>query len=205
MAPLPEKRRAHQERTQGGGSNRKPVKAMPAKRATGKKTSRRESDRSPLNVFSSLARQTKGPVKSAEGTARTQSPSKSCPPGERPAKRQGSRGVEERNWSPLNVFSSLSRRTKGPSGAPKERLERKARQSHARQAGGRKKDRPVGVRDSDWSPLDAFGSLAQQTKAPSRAPEERLEPKARQSHAHQASGHQTGKVAGIQGEGPVTA
>ena len=164
-----------------------------------------ESDRSPLNVFSSLARQTKGPIKSAEGTARTQSPSKSCPPGERPAKRQGSRGVEERNWSPLNVFSSLSRRTKGPSGAPKERLERKARQSHARQAGGRKKDRPVGVRDSDWSPLDAFGSLAQQTKAPSRAPEERLEPNARQSHAHKASGHQTGKVAGIEGEGLATA
>ena len=48
------------------------------------------SDWSPLNVFSSLSRQTKGPVKCVEGTTRTRIPSNSCPPSERPAKRRGS-------------------------------------------------------------------------------------------------------------------
>src|SRR5713101_5385739 len=73
-----------------GGSNRKPAKWV-----IGRKTSQREL-RSRIGrhstFASSLARQTKGPIKSAEGTARTQSPPKSCPPSERPTKRQGSGG-----------------------------------------------------------------------------------------------------------------
>jgi hypothetical protein len=112
-------------------------------------------DWSPHNVFSSLARQTGGPIKSVEGTTRTQSPSKSCPPSERPTKDKVV-GVKERNRSPLNVCGSLARKTKGPSGAPMERLEPKARQSHACQVSDRQEDEPAGVKGPDWSPLKRF-------------------------------------------------
>ena len=49
-----------------------------------------EPDWSPHNVFSSLSRQTKGPIKSIEGMTQTQIPSNSFPPSERPTKRRGS-------------------------------------------------------------------------------------------------------------------
>ena len=114
-----------------------------------------ERNRSPLNAFSSLARQKEGPIKSVEGTTRTQSPSKSCPPSERPTKNKAV-GVRERNWLPLNICGSLARKTKGPSGAPMERLEPKARQSHARQVSDRQEDEPAGVKGPDWSPLKRF-------------------------------------------------
>jgi hypothetical protein len=80
-------------------------------------------------------------------------------------------GVEERNRSPLSVFRSLARKTKGPSGAPKERLEPKARQSLARQVSDRKKDKPVGVEEPDRSPHKVFSSLARQTKGPIKSAE----------------------------------
>jgi hypothetical protein len=75
-------------------------------------------------------------------------------------------GVKERNRSPLNVFRSLARETKGPSGAPKERLEPKARQSLARQVSDREKDKPVGVEEPVWSPHNVFSSPARQAKGP---------------------------------------
>ena len=112
-------------------------------------------DWSPHNVFGSLARQTGGPIESVEGTNRTQSPSKSCPPSERPTKDKVV-GVKERNRSPLNVCGSLARKMKGPSGAPMERLGPKARQSHARRVSDRQKDEPAGVKEPGWSPLKRF-------------------------------------------------
>ena len=80
-------------------------------------------------------------------------------------------GVEERNWSPRNVCGSLARKTKGPSGAPKGRLEPKARESHARQVSDRQKDKPAGVKESDWSPLSVFSPLSRQSKGPIKSAE----------------------------------
>ena len=74
--------------------------------------------------------------------------------------------VKERNRSPLNVFRSLARKTKGPYGAPKERLEPKARQSDARQVSGRQKGKLVGVEGPDWPPHNVFSSPARQAKGP---------------------------------------
>ena len=75
-------------------------------------------------------------------------------------------GVKERNWSPRNVCGSLARKMKGPSRAPKGRLEPKAREIHAHQVSDRQKDKPVGVKESDWSPLDVFSLPSRQTKGP---------------------------------------
>ena len=71
--------------------------------------------------------------------------------------------VKGSDWSPLNLFNALARQTKGPSGAPKGRLEPKARESHARQVSDRQKDKPAGVKESDWSPLNVLSPLARQT------------------------------------------
>ena len=79
--------------------------------------------------------------------------------------------VKGSDWSPLNLFNALARQTKGPSGAPKGRLEPKARESHARQVSDRQACKLVGVKESDWSPLKVFSSLARQTKGPIKSAE----------------------------------
>ena len=157
---------------------------MPTDRVTGKTTRWRELRRGVRHHLTFLAH-SPGKRRGPSGAPKERLEPKAR---ESHAHRVGCRqkykavGVEERDWSPLNVFSSLSRKTKGPSRAPKERLEPKSRQSDAHQASGQQKYKAVGVEERDWSPLNVFGSLARKTKGPSGAPKERLEPKARQSH-----------------------
>src|SRR5882757_2394877 len=98
----------------------------------------------------------------------------------------------------LTFLSRLRGKRRAPSRAPKERLEPKSRQSHAHHACGRREDKVVGVKERNWSPLNVLGSLARRTKGPSGAHTRgRLEPKARQSHARQASDRQKDKPAGV--------
>src|SRR5713226_7972154 len=60
-----------------------------------------------------------------------------------------------------------------PQRSHKERLDRKSRQTHAHQGSNREKDKVMEVKGSDWSPLNLFNALAQQTKGPRSAPKER--------------------------------
>ena len=48
----------------------------------------------------------------------------------------------------------------------KEQLDRKSRQTHAHQGSNREKDKAMEVKELDWSPLNIFSTLAQQTKGP---------------------------------------
>jgi hypothetical protein len=141
---------------------------MPAKRVIGKKTSQRELRSRVGRHWTFLARL----------PGKRRAPSRAPKEGLEPKARQSRAhqvsgrqkdevvGVKERNRSPLNVFRSLARKTKGPSGAPKERLETKARQSLARQVSDRTKDKPVGVEEPEWSPHNVFSSPARQAKGP---------------------------------------
>src|SRR5713226_7845178 len=60
-----------------------------------------------------------------------------------------------------------------PQRSHKERLDRKSRQTHAHQGSNREKDKVMEVKGSDWSPLNLFNALAQQTKGPRSARKER--------------------------------
>ena len=86
-------------------------------------------------------------------------------------------GVEERDRPPLNVLSSLSRKTKGPSRAPKERLEPKSRQSDAHRASGQQKYKVVGVKERDWSPLNVLAHLPGKRRAHQECPRNESNPK----------------------------
>ncbi len=55
---------------------------------------------------------------------------------------------------------------RAPSRAPKERLEREARQIHAHRVSDRQKGKAVGVKEWDWSPLNVFSSLARPSEGP---------------------------------------
>jgi len=131
---LPGKRRADQERPRNG-SDTKPVKVLPNKRVTRKEKRRWELRRGiggHLTFFSSLSQKTKGPSREPTRSAQGE-------PTRRTHKGRGRCSNKEHTR-----------------GAPKERPERKSRQSHAHQVSDRTKDKAVGVKETYLSPLKRF-------------------------------------------------
>src|SRR5712692_6257289 len=74
-----------------------------------------------------------------------------------------------------------------PKRSHKERLDRKSRQTHAHQGSNREKDKVMEVKGPDWSPLNLFNALAQQTKGPRSTHKERPR-NAQGAHARSAQG-----------------
>ena len=140
-------RNAHKDSPRNG-SDTKPAKVVPNKRATRKEKRRWELRRGiggHLTFFSSLSQKTKGPSREPTRSAQGE-------PARRTHKGRG-------RWS----------NKEHTRGAPKERPERKSRQSHAHRVSDQPKDKAVGAKETYLSPLDVFSSLSQQTNGPRSA------------------------------------
>ena len=134
--------------------------------------------------FSSLRLlRTKGPIRERRRSgSKPEARQSRCPPSDviGGKKTSGARELRSRVGLPPAAFSSaLPGKRRAPSRAPKERLEPKARQSHAHQVSGRQKARWWELRRGIGHHLTLFRSLARKrTRARLGAPKERLEPKA---------------------------